>query len=75
MAQKGKKIAWHKKSSKLVSSKFLKARGKKMAPDQSADGPAAAGNKMATFVWKLKMEIHKAVHPPTPTSRKAGERS
>ena len=75
MAQKGKKIAWHKKSSKLVSSKFLKARGKKIASDQPANGPAAAGNKMETFVQKLKMEIHKAVHPPTPTSRKAGERS
>ena len=62
MAKKGKQIIWHKKSGKLISSKFLKPRGKKLPQKNEAADTLAPQDKFKAFAKKFKAEIRKAVY-------------
>ena len=55
--KKGKQILWHKKSGKMVPSKFLQDQGKKAI---FPEVPANSGNKLKDFARKLSMQIKHA---------------
>lgn len=57
MARKGKKILWHKKSGKVISSKFAAARGARVTGVPVSE-PA---DRRKEFAVNLKKKIHRAV--------------
>ena len=61
MAHKGKQILWHKKSGKILPSKFLKIHGKKT---KVGDSIPESGDKLRDFAIKLKAQIKKAANKP-----------
>jgi len=57
MAHKGKQVLWHKKTGKILPSKYLKIHGKQAGGD---DSKFQSGDKLRDFALKLKAQIKKA---------------